>query len=81
MIYLNLIVVIVLSKDLCHSTFYKKKEESKPKDVNRTHLPCGTEVCVVVNVFSILVFWIEFTSRLKIKNNLNVRVQHIFYFK
>lgn len=38
-------------------------------ELNGTHLPCCTEVCVVVDVFSILVYWIELFSRLIFKQN------------
>lgn len=47
----------------------------------RTNLPCCTEVCVVVDIFPIFVFWIEFFPRLEMKRNgLNFNSFYLYIY-
>lgn len=40
---------------------------------DKTHLPCCTEISVVVDIFSIFVFWVKVISGLKQKYNFKKR--------
>ena len=45
------------------------------QEQSRAHLPGCTQVCMVVDVFSILVFWIEVITGLQGKNKVSLQIR------